>query len=209
MENDEIVNVYSKIAKKYADTFFNELDNKPLDRKLYELFASRVIKNGKCIEIGCGPGVISTYLDSIGTNIVGIDKSKEMIEQAKKHNQNVKFIQGDVFELPFDNNCIDGIVAPYLIVNFSDKEIRKTFQEMNRIMKSNSPLLIVFHIGNNKKLKINNFFEETNTITFILHNVDKIKKLLRETLFSINEVVIKEPYEGEITKRAFIFANKL
>jgi ubiquinone/menaquinone biosynthesis C-methylase UbiE len=209
MKNDDVVNVYSKIAIKYADTFFNELDNKPLDKKLYELFASRVLKNGNCIEIGCGPGEISTYLNSIGTKIVGIDKSKEMVDQAKKHNQNVRFIQGDVFELPFENNCIDGIVAPYLIVNFSDKEIKKAFQEMNRIMKSNSPLLIVFHIGGNKKLKIKNFFGEANKIIFILHSIAKIKKLLRETLFSINEVILKEPYEGEITKRAFIFAKKL
>jgi ubiquinone/menaquinone biosynthesis C-methylase UbiE len=210
MLNDDIVNIYSKIAEKYANAFFNELENKPLDKKLYELFASKVIKNGKCIEIGCGPGEISTYLNTIGiTNIIGIDKSKEMIEQAKKHNQNVQYIQGDAFELSFDNNCIDGIVAPYLIVNFSDKEIEKSFQEMNRVMKLNSPILIVFHVGTNRKIKIRSFFGEGNNMIFILHNLGKIKKIMKRTLFSIEEVIVKEPYEGEITKRAYVFARKI
>ena len=120
MKNDDVVISYSKVAEKYANAFFNELENKPLDKKLYELFALKVPKNGKCIEIGCGPGEISTYLHSIGINIIGIDKSKEMIDQAKKLNQNIKYIEGDVFELSLENNCINGIVAPYLIVNFSD-----------------------------------------------------------------------------------------
>ena len=209
MVNDDIIVAYSKIAERYANTFFHELDNKPLDRKLYELFASRVPENGKCIEVGCGPGEISAFLNGIGVNITGIDKSMEMIEQAKRCNRKIKFIQEDVFKLSFESNCIDGLVAPYLIVNFSDNEIKRSFQEMNRVMKSNSPLLIVFHVGKNKKLKIMNFFEKSNKIVFILHKPEKIKKMLKDALFSIEEVIIKEPYENEITKRGFIFAKKL
>jgi len=209
MINDNVVIAYSRIAEKYANVFFNELEHKPLDKKLYELFASKVSKNKKCIEIGCGSGEVSKYLKSIGINIIGIDKSKEMIEQAKILNKNIEYIQGDVFKLPFENNSIDGIVAPYLIVNFSKIEIKKSLQEMNRVMVSNSPLLITFHVGYNNKLRIKNFLIENNNIVFILHKVGKIKKLMKETLFSIEEVIIKEPYEGEITKRAFIYGKKI
>lgn len=208
MKNDDIVNVYSKVAEKYAEAFIHELDSKPLDKKLYELFASKAEKNGHCLEIGCGPGEISAYLHSLGMRITGVDKSTGMIEQAKKHNKNITFVQGDVFNLPFENNSIDGIAAPYLIVNFSGGEIKKSFQEMNRVLKSNSPLLIVFHAGFNIKLGTRNFLGRGNKMIFILHSVRKIKKILGWAMFSIEEVLIKEPYKGEITKRAFIFARK-
>ena len=80
---------------------------------------------------------------------------------------------------------------------------------MNRVMVLNSPLLVTFHVGSNVKMKIKNFFEEGNNIIFVLHKIEKIKKLLNGANFKIDEVVIKEPYEGEITKRAFIFAKKM
>ena len=47
---------YSKIATNYKQLFINELRNKPLDKKLYDLFYDKVINKGRVLEIGCGPG---------------------------------------------------------------------------------------------------------------------------------------------------------
>jgi len=206
--NEKTVNVYSEIAKEYAKEFFDELVEKPLDRILYDFFGEKLKDKAKCLEIGCGPGEVSNYLFSKGAEITGIDKSKAMIDEAKKLNSRIKFMQGDVFNLPFGNGEIDGIVAPYLIVNFDNTEVQKSFSEMERVLAHGGQLLIVFHAGMNNTLTLRNFFHSRNSLTFVLHSVSKIKKYLLASGFKITEVLVKEPYKGEVTKRAFIFATK-
>lgn len=53
---------YSKVAQTYAQHFFHELDNKPLDRDLLARFAEAMQGQGVVCEIGCGPGQISRFL---------------------------------------------------------------------------------------------------------------------------------------------------
>ena len=208
LNNEKTVKVYSEIAKEYAKAFFDELLDKPLDRKLYDFFAEKLNQGAKCLEIGCGPGEVSNYLFSKGVEITGIDKSPEMINEAEKLNPRIAFTQGDVFRLQFGNEKIDGIVAPYLIVNFSNDDVRKALAEMKRVLTHGGQLLIVFHTGINNTLTLRNFFRSGSTLTFVLHSVAKIKKYLRAIGFEITEVLVKEPYKGEVTKRAFIFATK-
>jgi len=209
MTNDEIIKAYSICSKGYAETFYNELDDKPLDRKLYDLFADKIETNGECVELGCGPGEIAVYLHNYGLNIQAIDKSDEMIKLAKKLNSKIEFSIDDVFDLSFESNTFAGVAAPFLIVNFDDEEIDKSIKEMNRILKMNGSLLISFHIGEDEELAFDDFFESGNKIVFKLHRVEKIKKIIEENGFKITESVSKEPYEGEQTTRAFIYASKI
>ncbi len=208
MTNQEIVAAYSRIAPEYAKAFYHELDTKHIDRKLYEMFAEKLPEKAKCIELGCGPGEISVFLEKYSFNLIGIDKSKEMIEVAKSLNSNISFITDDVFDLTIKNSYADGIVAPFLIVNFDDEEIKKALVEMNRILKNQGILLITFHIGHDEEVEFNNFFVNDNKIIFKLHNVEKIQKIIKDSGFEITETIIKEPYKGEQTTRAFIFGKK-
>lgn len=111
-----IKNAYNIAAKKYADMCFYELYDKPLDKKLYDLFFERVVNKGVVLEIGCGPGEISNYLKMKGLDIIGLDISDKMIEIAKQLNPFIDFRIGDVFNLQFKDNSVAGIVAPYLKV---------------------------------------------------------------------------------------------
>ncbi|MFX0093428.1 MAG: methyltransferase domain-containing protein [Candidatus Hodarchaeota archaeon] len=121
----KIESAYDKAAQKYANHFFDELDNKPLDRKLLDLFAERVLNRGKVCEIGCGPGEVSHYLKAHNVDIFGIDISQKMVNEARKLSPNIKFEKGDVFNLHFDNKSLAGVVAFYLIVNFSLEDVEK------------------------------------------------------------------------------------
>jgi len=199
---------YSNIAVDYGRMFINELQTKPLDRKLYDLFADKVIDKGKVLEIGCGPGEISNYLFVKGLNITGIDISPEMIKVAKKYNDRMDFQIGNVFNLTFANDSISGIVAPYLIVNFDYIEVKDAFIEIIRVLRNNGTLLVSFHIGRDKTKTYRDFFHKGKPLTFTFYKVDTIKELLKKVGFIITEVVIKEPYEGEQTTRAYIYAEK-
>jgi len=203
-----IKNAYDLAANEYADKCFYELYDKPLDKKLYDLFFERVVNKGLVIEIGCGPGEISNYLKLKGLDIIGLDLSDKMIEIAKQLNPFIDFRVGDVFDLEFKDKSISGIVAPYLIVNFKMDDIHKAFSEIHRVLIDNGQLLISFHSGQ-KELEITDFFVKGNTIPYTYFDSDVIKDKLLETGFKIIEYINRMPYEGEVTTRTYIFAEKI
>lgn len=204
---DIIKNAYNKAAKAYADKCFYELYDKPLDKKLYDLFFERVVNKGVVLEIGCGPGEVSNYLKMKGIDIIGLDISEKMIEIAKQLNPFIDFRIGNVFNLKFNDNSVAGIVAPYLIVNFKLNDVLKAFSEIHRVLIEKGQLLISFHSGKEERV-INDFFVKGNTIPYTYFEPDEIKDKLTETGFEIIEYINRLPYKGEGTTRTYIFAEK-
>ena len=86
---------------------------------MLDLFAERVIPLGQACEIGCRPGEVVHYLDQRGVNIMGLDLSPNMIAEAHRLSPHIDFQEGDVFALRLADSSLAGIVALYLIVNFS------------------------------------------------------------------------------------------
>lgn len=142
-------------------------------------------------------------------DITGIDISEKMIDVAKKINPGIEFKAGDVFNLNYPDNSIAGIVAPYLIVNFLLKDIPAAIKEMNRVLIKGGTLLLSFHTGDGSSEIKDDFFIKGNNINYTLFKPEDIKNIIIENGFKIIEYIIRSPYEGEITTRAYIFAGKL
>jgi hypothetical protein len=51
-QKQKIKKAYDIASKEYANKCFFELYDKPLDRKLYDLFFERVVNKGPVLEIG-------------------------------------------------------------------------------------------------------------------------------------------------------------
>ncbi len=202
-----IKKAYDIAAQAYADKCFYELYDKPLDKKLYDLFFERVLNKGFVLEIGCGPGEISNYLKMKGIDVVGIDISEKMIEIARQLNPFIDFRTGDVFDLQFEDCSVAGIVAPYLIVNFELEDIPEAFSEIHRVLVKNGQFLLSFHSGN-QELEIHDFFVQGNTLPYTYFDPDAIKEILIDSGFRISEYINRMPYEGEVTTRTYLFAEK-
>jgi ubiquinone/menaquinone biosynthesis C-methylase UbiE len=198
---------YDRAAELYAEKCFFELYDKPLDKKLYDLFFERTVNRGPVLEIGCGPGEISNYLKMKGLAIGGIDLSEKMIETARRLNPNINFDTGDVFRLKAASGSLAGIVAPYLIVNFAREEVPAALAEMNRALMSGGVLLLAFHAGNTEFIA-EDFFIPGNSVPYTLFEPNMIAEQLAAAGFTVTENIIRLPYEGEKTTRAYLFAKK-
>lgn len=110
---------YDRLAEEYARRIYDELRNKPLDRKLLECFASSVKGNGELCDIGCGPGHVSRYLFKKGVNIFGLDLSPRMEEIARKLNPSISFREGNMMALNLADARLAGIVSFYAICSIS------------------------------------------------------------------------------------------
>jgi len=82
-------------------------------------------KSGRVLDIGCGAGNISFWLETQGYAVTGIDVSSVAIEwamdQARLSNSQVKFsvenaaqehyLAGELFDIVLDNNCLHCIIG--------------------------------------------------------------------------------------------------
>lgn len=95
---------YDASARTYAEKNFHELDYKPLDRQLLDRFSAMVTPGGLVCDIGCGPGEIADYLHKKNMDVVGIDISDTMIQEAQRLNPDIGFDTGDMFDLGVPDN---------------------------------------------------------------------------------------------------------
>jgi len=138
---------YDASAGTYAEKNFHELDYKPLDRQILDCFSAMVTPGGLVCDIGCGPGEIADYLHKKNLNVVGIDISDTMIQEAQRLNPDIGFHTGDMFSLEVPDNHFSGLCSFYAIVNFQYEYIRKIFHEYHRVLKKVGILLVSFHTG--------------------------------------------------------------
>ena len=58
----DVQHSYDAVADEYGRRFFEELEHKPLDRRLLDRFVARVQGMGTACDMGCGPGHVARYL---------------------------------------------------------------------------------------------------------------------------------------------------
>ena len=133
---------YTKLAP-YYDRIYHYINfNKQT------VFLSHVIKrfnkskNNKILDVACGTGIHADMLQKRGFDVTGVDISKEMINEAKKKNSNIRFIQGDM--KAFDLNEKFGIIICFfnsILYNKDEKEIKKTFLNFRRHLERGGILI--------------------------------------------------------------------
>ena len=86
-------------SKEYWNKFYSGVDAKLLIPSQFAAFVAMEYfgKLQAVIDIGCGNGRDSIFFGSLGFNVIGVDASKNAIEQIKKRGDtNTKFIVGDI-----------------------------------------------------------------------------------------------------------------
>ncbi len=99
-----------------------------------------ITKTSKVIDIACGKGTTALYLaENYGCDVVGIDISAELIQEAqklaqkKKLEKKVTFQVGNAMRLPFPDNSFDVAISQAMLVLVADKI--QTIKEANRVIK--------------------------------------------------------------------------
>ena len=115
---------------KFKNSIYNILGYKMGDNALNGItIDSRLIKNGypieslkgkKALDAGCGGGRYSVALRKLGlSDVTGIDMSESGLKDAKNRVSKakidgVKFMKGNVLELPFDDETLPTSTIPVL-----------------------------------------------------------------------------------------------
>lgn len=207
--NINVIECYNKTAKNYAAKFIDELTKKHLDRLLLQSFAIENRDSGKLVDLGCGPGQTTKFLWECGiTNLLGVDISPVMIEEAAKLHPQIAFETADILQLPYADQSFGGAIAFYSIVHFNYEQVKMAFREVKRILKAAGQFLFSFHIGN-EMLHVDTLLDHPVNIDFYFFQTQKIIDLLIATGFEIIDAVERLPYPNVEypSKRAYIWAQ--
>ncbi len=206
----KVVKCYDSVAVRYADKFFHELENKHMDRILLQSFASENAGKGRMIDLGCGPGQTTAFLSRFGvTDILGMDISPIMIEQARKLNPGLKFETGNMLQLNYSDDEFGSAVAFYAIVHFDEMQLTIALNEIKRVIKSNGQFLFSFHVGN-EVAHHDTFLDQPVSIDFYFWETNKIIEIAKEAGFRIVDILERRPYPNieYPSLRAYVWLEK-
>lgn len=128
-------NDWVKKLKQQAD------ESKEYRHKLYEKVD---LKNKrKILDVGCGTGAVTRDIALLTKgDVVGIDIDKEKLKEAKRfifEVPNVKLMEADVLNLPFEDETFDMVVFSVVLVYIKNQQ--KAVNEMARVTQKNGVVL--------------------------------------------------------------------
>lgn len=85
------------------------------------------------VDLGCGSGSFSMYLNGLGIKLLGIDLCFNLVEVAKQKVMNSEFIVGDVESLPLADESVDLISFSGILHHLPSLE--KAAKEAWRVLK--------------------------------------------------------------------------
>jgi len=172
---------FTGLKKNYS------LDNPAV--KLYRRELERIdrfLSPGKILDIGCAYGVFLDLARLVGWQVCGVEVSKVSSDYARRK-FSLSVFTGTLEEAKFASNSFDLITLWDVAEHLTDPI--KTFQEIYRVLKPNSYLLILTIDVNSLTGRLANFSDKTKDFLYdIQHNYffshQTLKKFLLKTGFS-------------------------
>jgi ubiquinone/menaquinone biosynthesis C-methylase UbiE len=128
---------------EYAD-FYDWENAQTLDRrdvKFWQGMAKRA--DGRVLELGCGTGRVTIPVARTGADIVGVDRSEEMLAHARRRLKRARlanqpsWIRSDIRMLPFRKSArFDLVMAPYGILQslVREEDLKATLESVSRVL---------------------------------------------------------------------------
>lgn len=98
--------------------------------------------NTRVLDLGCGDGLNIKIFINLGIkNIVGIDMSEYLLEQARIKNPNVQLVVGNAEKMPFTDNSFDIVFIDSVLHHFP--EYGKVITEIKRVLTPHGYLCFI------------------------------------------------------------------
>jgi SAM-dependent methyltransferase len=206
---DAIRRSYDAVATEYTRRIAGELDGKPLDRALLDAFAEQVRPLGRACDLGCGPGHVGGYLAGRGLDVIGIDLSPALIEEARRLFPSLRFEVGDMLALPLANGSLGGVAAFYSLIHLSPEDRPRAIDEIRRVLVPRGLLLLAFHVGS-ETVHLDDWWGNAVSLDFHLLDPVEARRELEAAGFTVEATMTRAPYDGVeyASQRAYILARR-
>ena len=207
--NDALRRSYDTVAAEYTRRIAGELAGKPLDRALLDAFAEQVRSLGRACDLGCGPGHVASYLAGRGLDVLGIDLSPALVEEARRLFPALPFEVANLLALPLADGSLGGVAAFYSLIHLDPDEWPRALAEIRRVLVPHGLLLVAFHAGR-ETIHLDEWWGYPVSLDFHFLDPVEVRERLEAAGFTVEATLIRAPYEGveHASQRAYLLARR-
>jgi SAM-dependent methyltransferase len=135
--NDTVENAQRYAASGFENTYFLGYRELPLFLEKYSL-------GKRAVDYGCGTGRSTRFLQSNGFQVIGVDISKKMLQQAIRFDDASYYLHIKNAQIPvFDSSC-DLVLSSFVLFMVPTKErLSAIFKEAYRCLRNEGVFIIV------------------------------------------------------------------
>lgn len=145
MTDDLVRAAYAARAAEYTSLLGSIEDMHELDRQRIKRWAEAI--DGQVIDIGCGPGHWTDFLQRHGVKVQGIDLVPEFIDSARSRFPGVAYRVGSLHELGVPSGSLHGVLAWYSLIHVDPDDLPAMLDEIARALIPGGRLLLGFFDG--------------------------------------------------------------
>lgn len=200
----------------FAELYDIFMENVPYDEWFYNIknvLWNNGIKNGTVVDLGCGTGEMTERLASEGYNVIGIDMSDDMLNEAYEKKiesgNDIIYLNQNISELEIGSD-IDAFISVCDTLNYvtDEKTLNEVFNRVSNALKKDG--LFIFDVNTCYKyeniLANNTFAENAEDASFIWENTFDAETGINEyfvTFYVEREDGLYERYEECHYQRAY------
>lgn len=137
---ERVAAMFDRIAPVYDR--MNRVMTLGLDRRWRRRAIAAVVRPGaELLDACCGTGDLAVAAEAAGAKVTGLDFSANMLAVAKGRSQGVRWLQGDLMALPFEDASFDAATVGFGIRNVAGLEA--ALGELHRVLRPGGRLAIL------------------------------------------------------------------
>ena len=127
---------YERRAPEYDDWYlgrgrFADRDRPGWSEELDELRrALRALPPARTLDVACGTGFLTRHLPG---EVVGLDQSESMLEEARRQAPSATFATGDALELPFPDGSFERVFTAHFYGHLDEADRLRFLGEARRV----------------------------------------------------------------------------
>jgi SAM-dependent methyltransferase len=135
----KIRDAYGAVAPLYISMFGSAEQTHPDDLDLICRHLGDV--TGPVLDLGCGPGHLSRYLNDLGVDVTGVDLVPEFINHARATHPGIPFTVGTLQSSGRPDHSWSGILAWYSLIHDEPAQLDIALDELRRAIADNGLLV--------------------------------------------------------------------
>lgn len=137
LPSDSVRRMFDRIAPVYDA--MNKIMTAGLDRKWRRITVEEAVRAGdRTLDACCGTGDLAIEASRQGADVVGLDFAPAMLERARRKAPQLRFVEGDMLSLPFEDGSFDSATVGFGVRNVSDLEAG--IRELRRVLRKGGRL---------------------------------------------------------------------
>lgn len=148
---DVVRESYDRVADAYVHlletTGMGEVRTHPWLSAALDAFAASVRGLGPVLDVGCGPGTVTAYLQERGLDVSGVDLSPRMVAHAERLHPECRFAVGSATDLALAPGTLGGVLGWWSLFNLPREVLPDVLAAFADALVPGGQVIVATHVG--------------------------------------------------------------